>query len=497
MLFEYLRKVYIALDFLKFQCERDKNSAGWQDCAFGQSCVTALQSSLKSLSPSECCPSSLPKGILCTSIPYHSNYHEHCTSSKPGVKCIGLQECTDSTDSSTKNPDTDAHTSGKCKPSCPHPLLMFLIDGSDSQSKPQAFSYSLFKLPSGSSVPRMGFSPDNLPSPGRNGHVLHDVLIWFCRSGFYPLTRLVEFALCIFRNPPETLLDLYAFFKKFVEALNSKPDLSSRFVQWIEGEPGEYSGGDLKKALEQLYGSSHPNGSSTSPHSNDLRSLYDCEGPKGSNGPHPTCGKYLHPLAQDASDNLVEDLVDSYLSWVCYLTPKFKTLLEEFQGKFSSCCSSCQNIVKCPCALATLYSQGFVYYSPSGLGCWDSWGQEHEARRNVQDHESDKENSPHCTRRTCKNFIDQLEKVAGEGSPLQKLLDAIEKFLWSIRKPFFLFVLAFWAFVMSYFLYVQLYKLDLLHIDSHLHLPRSFKILASTLFSDASSKLKDLSYFTL
>ncbi|KAK1932180.1 hypothetical protein X943_002303 [Babesia divergens] len=101
----------------------------------------------------------------------------------------------------------------------------------------------------------------------------------------------------------------------------------------------------------------------------------------------------------------------------------------------------------------------------------------------------------------CFDFITQLGKFLGtdklEESTLLSLIAEIEAFLWSIRLPFFLFVLAFWAFVMSYFLYVQLYKLDLLHLKSHAHLSRSFKILPSTLFSDASSKLKDLSYFTL
>ncbi|KAK1932150.1 variant erythrocyte surface antigen-1 family protein [Babesia divergens] len=493
MFFDYIRKVYIALDFLKFQCGKDKDKAGWRDCAFGQSCVTALQSSLKSPpapapSPSECCPSSLPKGILCTSVPGHYNVHEHCIN---GKTCIGLKPCTDTTKDANSKKPTDAHTSGKCDTAgpCPHPLLMFLIDGSDSQSKPQASSYSLFKLPKDSSVPPMGFSPDKLPTPGRHGRELHDVLQPFCTNGFYPLTRLLKFLTRISFHPPETLGEFFLFFKKLAEALDSGP-LKDSFPQYVDGEPGFYSGGDLKKALEDLYGSSHSSGDHSVA---SLFSLSSCHANKGSNA---TCGPYLYPLAQDASDNLAEDLVDSYLSWICHLTPKFKSLLEEFRGKFSSCCSSCQNIVKCPCALATLYSQGFVYYSPSGLGCWNSWGEEHGQRGGgVQKHND--ETNADCTRKTCKNFIDQLGKVVDSDSPLSKLLSEIEKFLWSIRKPFFLFILAFWAFVSSYFLYVQLYKLDLLHLKSHAHFSRSFKILPSTLFSDASSKLKDLSYFTL
>ncbi|KAK1939095.1 variant erythrocyte surface antigen-1 family protein, partial [Babesia divergens] len=451
---DFVRKVYIPLNFLRYQCERITEQAGWMDCYFAKTCVTALENSLSTPAPvsaTSCCKSSGPYGILCTSIPGHSNYHEHCISSNPKVKCIGLKPCTDSTEESSKKTAKDAHSQGKCTASCPHPLLMFLIDGSLGSDPGK--SYSLFKLPDDSSVPPMGFSKDHLPATAKSGESLLGILEPFC-TGDSSLTSLVQFLNCISRTPPETLGEFFLFFKKLAEALDSTSDLSSKFVEWIEGEPGFYPPTMLKTALEKLFNSgSHSSGDHSVA---SLYSLNDCEGPKGSSPPHPTCGKYLHPLAQDASDNLAEDLVDTYLSWVCYLTPKFKTLLEEFRGKFSSCCSSCQNIVKCPCALATLYSQGFVYYSPSGLGCWDSWGQEHFGRGNTPKH-SGGDGAPGCTRKTCQNFITQLGKVLQADAPLDLLIKQIESFLWSIRFPFFLFILAFWAFVISYFLYVQLY----------------------------------------
>ncbi|KAK1935546.1 variant erythrocyte surface antigen-1 family protein, partial [Babesia divergens] len=465
MLFEYLRKIFAALNFLCIQCKNDKDHAGWQDCAYGQGCAQALQSSLKSLtvsSGSSCCKSKGSHGILCTSKPGISNYHEHCT--KPGVKCIGLKDCTDTTkDANLKDHTKDAHTSNQCTASCPHPLLMFLIDGSESQSKPQASSYSLFKLPDDSSVPPMGFSPDKLSSPGRNGRDLYDVLNSFCGSGYSPLTSLLRSLVCISRYPPESLGEFFLFFKKLAEALNSEP-LKTEFPNYVTGEPGFYNGQNftnaLKDALEKLYGSSH----SGSPHLFDLQSLIGCHANKASNA---TCGPYLYSLTGDVYDIFI-DSPGMYLSWICYLPKDFKDRLEEFKQKFSKCCLNpssgpCSSIVKCPCALPLIYSRGFQFMSPSGLGCVDSWGQEHGQRGNVKGHSD--ENSPDCTRRTCKNFIDQLGKVLGldppnassDSVPLLKLLSEIEKFLWSIRKPFFFFVLAFWAFVISYFLYVQLY----------------------------------------
>ncbi|KAK1935285.1 variant erythrocyte surface antigen-1 family protein [Babesia divergens] len=502
MFFDYIRKIYNALKFLCIQCKNDRNSAGWRDCAFGQSCVTALQSSLKSTSSSgsSCCSDSGPYGILCTSVPGHYDVHEHCISSKPDVKCLGLTgKCEDSGNGSDP---TDAHTNGKCTAAgpCPHPLLMFLIDGSDSQSKPQASSYSLFKLPKDSSVPPMGFSKENLPTPGRHGKDLYAVLKVFCDDGFYPLTRLLKFLTRVSRTPPETLGELFLFFKKLAEALDSGP-LKDSFVNWINGEPGFYPATMLKTALEQLYklNGSHSSGDHSVA---SLYSLNDCEGPKGSSGTPPTCGKYLYPLIQDASDIFGDDFIQTYLSWICYRAEKFKTLLEEFKQKFSDCCSSgkCQKIVECPCALPLIYSRGFQFMSPSGLGCVNSWGQEHGK------HGGKGQKEEQCTRKSCQDFIDQLEKVLGldgsdpskvSSSPLQALLTVIDNFLWHIRLPFIYAFLYIWILVISYFYYVQFYKLDLLHIDSHLHLPRSFKILPSTLFSDTSSKLKDLSYFTL
>ncbi|KAK1935924.1 variant erythrocyte surface antigen-1 family protein [Babesia divergens] len=457
MLFEYVRKVFPALKFLSLQCGKDKDNAGWRDCAFGQSCVTALQNSLtsstsNSLSTPSCCSDSGSHGILCTGKRNVSNCHEHCT--KPGASCRGLDECNQKTASG----QAKAHSGSQpCSNPCPHPLLMFLLDGSLGSDPGK--SYSLFRLPKDSSVPPMGFSPDKLSSPGRNGHVLHAVLKVFCKDGFCPLTRLVQFALCIFRNPPETLGELFAFFLRF-----SFSDVFKDFESYVDGEPGWPDGGALQKAIQNLYGSHSGNS-----HSADLYSLYNCDA-SGS-----TCGKYLFPLYNVYNNNIfIDDFMDTYLSWVCYSAEDFKKKLEEFQGEFSSssCCpsgSSCKKIASCPCILPKFYKYGFTFWSPKGLN----------------------------NGKKCSQFIDQLKKVLQSNAPLDLLIKQIEAFLWSIRLPFVYTFLYIWILVISYFYYVQFYKLDLLHIDSHLHLPRSFKILPSTLFSDASSRLKDLSYFTL
>ncbi|KAK1935299.1 variant erythrocyte surface antigen-1 family protein, partial [Babesia divergens] len=482
---EYARKIFVALNFLYFQCERVGSQAGWAYCWYGKNCIVKPlpSTSVPSSSGSGCsCPNS--GAYLCTAI-NKDPVHDHCAQGK----CRGFPgTCSDSNGST---PKVHPQSKGKTCTPCPHPLQAFLIDDfSESTSKdPQNFRTPFHS----STVPPMGFSQQNLPEKARWGQDLYYVLKSFCKDGFCPLTRLVQFILCISQRPPETLLGLYAFFKKFVEALNSKTDpLKDHFVQWIDGEPGRFLGNSLKDAVRGLYGSNSHSGDHSVA---NLFSLSGCHANKASGA---TCGAYLFPLTDNVAGVFTPELCGMYLSWICYRAKDFKTMFKDFHQKasekFSSCCkSSCKKIVECPCALPFIYSNGFTFFSPGRLNCVDnvSGTQQHKNGRGWHN-----EGDSKCTTKSCQNFITQLKLVA-EGQPFKDLLTVIDNFLWHIRLPFVYAFLYIWILVISYFYYVQFYKLDLLHIDSHLHLPRSFKILPSTLFSDASSKLKDLSYFTL
>ncbi|KAK1939117.1 variant erythrocyte surface antigen-1 family protein, partial [Babesia divergens] len=476
---EYARKIFVALAFLYYQCERNAGQGGWQFCYYGGSCKKALGNSSGSLSTSVSsassgCSCQGSKTYLCTAI-NKDKVHDHCN----GNSCLGFSGSSSNSCSAHPKPTSP------CTP-CPHPLMRFLCDSkpnSDSNSKDYPFGLS--------GITPMGFSKSNLPTPARKGQDLYHAIYGFCKDGFYPLTRLVQFILCVSRHPPETLGELFGFFKQFVSQLNSK-DFKDHFVQWIEDEPGFYSAQNLKKALEDLYGS---NSHSTSHSPANLFSLSECHANKGSKA---TCGPYLHALTENAYNIFIDKFAETYLSWICYRAgnfySEFKAFYDKAEEKFSSSCShckSCQKIVECPCALPFLYSQGFTFHSPSTLNCVDNEG---KSKHVGQGHS---EGNDKCTTKSCSDFVAQLGEVLKENSPLLKLLSEIDKFLWSIREPFFFFILAFWAFVISYFLYVQLYKLDILELNSHDHPAWSFKIPPSILFSDASSKLKDLSYFTL
>ncbi|KAK1932161.1 variant erythrocyte surface antigen-1 family protein, partial [Babesia divergens] len=406
MLFKYIRKIYIPLSFLRFQCSRNPDQAGWQYCWYGKDCkVEPLSSGSVSSSSSGSCSSCKYSGAyLCTGQPSGTDdAHDHCVNGHP---CVGF-------DSSGSSGSCSSHSSANCKP-CPHPLQRFLVDGSsesksNSNSNSQAYPFGL------SGIVPMGFSKENLSSTARDGWSLYHVLKVFCKDGFYPLTRLLQFSLCVSRYPPETLGELFAFFFRFSES-----DVFKNFGDYVDGEPGRYPGKALQDAVRALYGSedSHKNSS----HPSDLRSLIACDGPKGSSGSPPTCGKYLHPLTYNAynNKNFIEDFLDTYLSWVCHLTKDFEKKLKDFHHeaskKFKSCCStgSCQKIVHCPCALPFLYSFGFGFWGPKTLN---------------------------TNNKKCSDFIDQLGKVLGLDShgsvaPIKNLLRIIDEFIWHIRLPF-------------------------------------------------------------
>ncbi|KAK1939092.1 variant erythrocyte surface antigen-1 family protein, partial [Babesia divergens] len=434
---DFVRKIYIALTFLKFQCKLIPSQAGWQNCWYGKSCKTTGTSS------SPCCSTADPssQGYLCTASGSNQNVHgKHC----------GSGQCINANGGSCKdNNHNKSQTKGNCKP-CPHPLQRFLCDSDSPFRLPSSFARIDFSqtppviLDASSEILTMGFKTEQLPSTAKSGYDLGHVLHVFCDDGFYPLTRLLEFCLYISLRPPSTLLELLTFFREFI----SSDVFTSKFASYVDGEPGTFLGEYLRIAVQRLF--NHRS------HSADLKSLYDCSSTKPL-----TCGKYLFPL-YNVDGVFDKKFLGLYLSFVCHLAPKLKALLEKFKKDFSKSCEhcssgSCQKIVECPCALPFLYSWGFQFHSPKIL------------------------NSKAAPKK-CSDFVSQLGLVVN-GQPFKDLLRIIDAFLWHIRLPFIYAFLYIWILVISYFYYVQFYKLDLLHIDSHLHLPRSFKILPSTLFS--------------
>ncbi|GFE56084.1 variant erythrocyte surface antigen alpha subunit, putative [Babesia ovis] len=228
--------------------------------------------------------------------------------------------------------------------------------------------------------------------------------------------------------------------------------------------------------------------------------LTDC----GDNGTPPgssTCGKYLHPLTGSLYNSVAPQFVDTYISWMVYLSYKLheglQRLLEEFkkiqctkengctgkggQGSCETkgckktthgtveCC--CDNIVKCAGVYGLFYRYGFSFLSPVTL----------------TGNETGASDGSGSGKRNCQNFYTQLEKVI-KGTPFRDLFTQIRKFIYTTRLPFGLYVTAFWLIVLLYLLWSMTYNLDLLHLRSHWRSPRSYLVPLQRILADGSRK---------
>ncbi|KAK1932144.1 variant erythrocyte surface antigen-1 family protein [Babesia divergens] len=211
---DFVRKIYIALNFLCIQCKNDSGQGGWQNCWYGKNCkVEPLSSgSASGSSSTPCCSTSAPNGYLCTALGSNKDVHdEHCREG----------QCINANGGSCSNSNHNK-VGGQGQPcvSCSHPLQAFLTaDPSCPFRLPFSFAQLDFSqsppviLPSSSDKDflTMGFKSESLISPGRSGESLFGILNSFCGSSSSPLTKLFEFSLFVAMRPPETLIELYAF----------------------------------------------------------------------------------------------------------------------------------------------------------------------------------------------------------------------------------------------------------------------------------------------
>ncbi|GIX61412.1 extracellular matrix-binding ebh [Babesia caballi] len=257
----------------------------------------------------------------------------------------------------------------------------------------------------------------------------------------------------------------------------------------------ENSNGSFKILHNNSSSSSFTSSHNCSSSPNDLWSLYQpvsaaptgrgmtdsqsaCRGAK--------CGGYLYPLTYSAGTTYAPVHASVYLSWLAYLTDDFhewfQNLLDEFKNidcKVSGCrgtngktCSEphapgthgsdqscqCDSVVHCGGVLPVLYRHGFSFHNAYSL----KGGM----------HGSDP------TKRSCQQFNKQLTAVLAqnENAPLFKLLTTIDDFLYMFRFYFFYNLSTFWIMYVCIVLYNYLFKMDSLHIKSHLHLPSSHTV---------------------
>ncbi|ORM41036.1 uncharacterized protein BXIN_2432 [Babesia sp. Xinjiang] len=312
----------------------------------------------------------------------------------------------------------------------------------------------------------MGFQPEMFTQTERTGHYIKEILDYFTRHDInsVSLYNTIRCLICTGLRTPRTVGDLFGFFLYLGEKMNnggSSPSVADAIQNESANIPWNYKGSSsITDAVKALVGEKHTEKSHNS--EPDLYTLYNSKCDKKNNG--YTCGKYLQSLSYSIYRNISTTFAKSYLSRIVYLTDVLKEglekLLEDFKkitcegcthcnGTAGNCHSNnncqCDNVVQCAGVLGVLYKFGFTYTSASGL--------------------NGKSNPSY--KRTCSQFSQQLDKVIN-GDPFKQLLSAINKFLYHIRKPFFLYLLTFWLLAIIYLTYSLTIPLDVLHLRSHL-----------------------------
>ncbi|GIX63007.1 variant erythrocyte surface antigen-1 family protein [Babesia caballi] len=467
---DYVYALHFQLYFLYLQCANYyNNGCGWFWCKYGQGVHS--QKKGKNLT-SHICAAYTCGGGGCTHESTNVGQCKH-EGNNSGTKC-------------GSNNNT------------PSPLQAFLTDKLESLNIGASNSYSQHMKQHPEDYMchvKMGFDTENLRKEERKGSELYYALKPFCTSANNPLRQLCEKLICLTRRAPKTLGGMFGFYCQLVQEWD-KPSGSPGSVKkaiegTVEGVLACFSKNGattaLTDAVSKLKGSTqHHSGS----HAN-LSSIQSCN--------CDTCGKYLYPVTYCPGATFATTFASTYLSWIVDFAQDLQSWLKAFLDEFNALkCVGCGNCghgsghtsndhgesSACKCAsmpqcaddLPLFYAYGFQFMSANTL----------------------KNGGNGAGPRKCHQFADQLKAVLSDkdGTPLWDLIVSIENFVYYIRLPFLLLAVSFWTLAAITLLYRYLFKLDLLHIKSHLHLPSSHKILPSALLTEnKASALKKLFHY--
>ncbi|GIX62509.1 variant erythrocyte surface antigen-1 family protein [Babesia caballi] len=223
-----------------------------------------------------------------------------------------------------------------------------------------------------------------------------------------------------------------------------------------------------------------------SQHTADLWSLYNPIGDKAKypNCSNKNCGGYLEPLTFTDGVAFSPFSAPAYLSWMVYLTDDLYEKLSEMRDDFNniSCeqcgsqCNprkschatsaqcSCASVVTCTGVIPLIYRHGLQFYGSYSLNGF-TW--EHRTKSWKPDS---------SIKRNCQNFHSALSNVLSPDAPLAKLLESIDSFLYMFRLYFFYNLSSFWLCSLIILLYFIFYGIDVLHLQSHVHLPSSHTV---------------------
>ncbi|CDR97244.1 hypothetical protein BBBOND_0311470 [Babesia bigemina] len=319
------------------------------------------------------------------------------------------------------------------------PLQSFLTDGWDSTFKTHLFDpYNLCHK----SRVRMGFKKSDLPEKSQNGATLSAILTPSC-GGDDPILTLCSYLNCITRRTPRTTGELVSYFHHIGIELHeyASKSLSPLGNSLLNPHPdcpdwdhlGLYDLGAVKgirgsESLISKHNSSHDND-----HPRTLSTLVGC-GDDSSN-----CHPRMSPITYRAYALYSQSFAHTYLSWTVYLPDRLWESLEKLHYELKKHVSiKCSSLHLCSTALPLLYTHGFT---PPEVGSQPTL--------------------------TCQQVIAKLKEIVN-GGPIATLMTAMDNFLFTIREPFIFTLVALWSLAFLICAKTMLYRLDVLHIRSHL-----------------------------
>ncbi|GIX62601.1 uncharacterized protein BcabD6B2_20360 [Babesia caballi] len=446
MLADYTYALQFQLCFLMQQCESNhSDGCGWRDCKFGKTLY--------------------PQDSKNTKVSSH-----FCS----GYKCDNDQDCEHDGNSGSKKCDHDKDGRGKncgLRDGSPSALQAFLCDQIPTLRHDSGISEHM-KAHSPSSICHvpMGFTANDLREDAERGSNLYYALKEVCGTYDKPLRRLCESIICITQRIPMTLSDLFGFVWQLVEGWEK--DVVKSVKNAIEELPecaitpfgfDNKISKNLAEALNAMKGPNHV----PLKHIADFKSIANCDG-------WNTCGKYFLPLTHPFGAIFAPSFAATYLSWLLYLTENLHVWFNHFLRDFNALnCKSCKHgcgnrghsnihgfpACRCPSAvqcadnLPLLWAYGFTFNSAKSLNSSRS-------------------------QRKCNQFATQLAKVLENkrDTPLWKLIVSIDRFLNAVRSPFQHTIYTLWLLTFTILIYAFFFRLDLLHLQSHVHLPSSHGI---------------------
>ncbi|GBE59405.1 Ribosome-binding protein 1 [Babesia ovata] len=314
------------------------------------------------------------------------------------------------------------------------PLQAFLTDAHDSKFTTYPFDPCNVCL---KSRVRMGFRADDLPDKLETGNVLLTILSPSC-GGEDPLLTLSSYLSCLTRRTPRTTGELVSFFHNFGNSLHDAASILSKLGSALSTRHGHYPDWDILAAddlqvIKYARDSAPPTSNHAKGHPRTLSTLVGC-GIDNSN-----CPQHMTPITYRAYALYSPSFVHHYLSWTVYLPDRLWESLQRMSVDLQDHVGiKCAPLYACQAALPLLYSHGFT---PPEVA----------SRASV----------------TCSKVVAKLEEVVS-GQPIASLMTAMDDFLYGIRMPFLYTLLTLWSIAALYIAYTTLYRLDVMHIRSHL-----------------------------